>query len=110
MHVRMNKPYLPTIATTISLNASCLSCRSFHKNETIYNAFKLKNVVDIDQVKDYIKDFEIQQKISQFKNKIKVRTDKLELLTPDAKAKLKDLAESPLNDINFDKYAQLVST
>mgnify|MGYP002716519654 FL=1 len=83
--------------------------REFHKNETIYKALKLKNVVNIEEVLEHLDDYQIQQKVNKFKSKIKVRTDKLELLTPDAKAKLKALADSSLNDINFDKYTQLVS-
>ena len=68
----------------------------------------MKNVVNIEEVLEHLDDYQIQQKVNQFKSKIKVRTDKLELLTPDAKAKLKALADSSLNDINFDKYTQLV--
>ncbi|EEB12500.1 prominin, putative [Pediculus humanus corporis] len=70
---------------------------------------ELKNVVNIEEVLEHLDEYQIQQKVNQFKSKIKVRTDKLELLTPDAKAKLKALADSSLNDINFDKYTQLLS-
>ncbi|KAK6623813.1 hypothetical protein RUM44_010669 [Polyplax serrata] len=86
---------------------------SFHKNETIYKALKLKNLVDIDSVTksimDLLNDLKNLPRPNQFTNNIKLRTDQLELLTPDARAKLRELADSPLNDINFDKYTQLLN-
>lgn len=91
----------------------CIRYSSFHKNETIYKALKLKNLVDIDSVTksimDLLNDLKNLPRPNQFTNNIKLRTDQLELLTPDARAKLRELADSPLNDINFDKYTQLVS-
>lgn len=83
--------------------------RSCHQNKSIYETLKLVNVFNIDEVLNYSERNQLQNQVDQFKRKINVRTDKLELLSPDAKDKLRNLANSPLNDIQFDKYTELVS-
>lgn len=83
--------------------------RSCHQNRSIYETLKLVNIVDIDEVLEYKKRYQVDEQVNRLKNKINVRTDKLELLTTDAKEKLRNLANSPLNDIQFEKYTELVS-
>lgn len=65
--------------------------------------------MNIDDVLNSIQKNQLDTQIEEFKSRINVRTDRLELLTPDAKDKLRSLANSPLNDIQFDRYTELVS-
>lgn len=82
---------------------------SCHKNQSVYVTLKLNNLYDIDELKKEFERSNFEDQIRNFKSRFNVRTNDVVLLDPEAKVKLINLAKSPLNDIQFDKYAELVS-
>lgn len=82
--------------------------RSCHRNESIYNVLHLENVININQLSDYPKQYGITQRIEELTTKIKLDRE-VDILTPSAKAQLIRLANSPLNEFNFSVYTTVLS-
>ncbi|KAL0278786.1 UNVERIFIED_CONTAM: hypothetical protein PYX00_000496 [Menopon gallinae] len=80
-----------------------------HRNESIYKTLKLDIFYDIDKLQEELDKNNFEDQIKRLRNRFNVRTDDVVLLDPEAKVKLINLARSPLNDIQFDKYAELLS-
>lgn len=79
-----------------------------HQNKSMYSTFKLENVLNIDEVLNYKRRYHVEEQIARFKQQVVVRTDRVQLLSPVARQRLIDLAESPVNDIQFSRYTEQV--
>lgn len=79
-----------------------------HKNQSIYNVFKLKTVFDISKVDGYLKDFDIETQLDDLANSVNFDFTDFNILNPDTIEDLRNLADSGLDNINFDKFTDIV--
>jgi len=64
--------------------------------------------MNIDEVLNYKTRYQVADQVRKFKERIVVRTDRVQLLSPDARRRLRELANSPVNDIQFNRYTDQV--
>ncbi|KAL0130185.1 hypothetical protein PUN28_002047 [Cardiocondyla obscurior] len=79
-----------------------------HQNETLYNVLNLKNVFDVESLRDYSGRYDINDTIQQLRRKISLSPGVV-ILKDSARSKLNDLAQSGLSDIKFYQYAELLA-
>lgn len=81
-----------------------------HHNETLYNLLNLKNIYDVEDLKHWKRDYGIGNDISSLKNKIRLDDNLrgIEILTPQAKKDLLQLAHSELSDLKVSQYTKLM--
>ncbi|XP_071636208.1 prominin-like protein isoform X4 [Temnothorax longispinosus] len=79
-----------------------------HHNETLYNVLNLKNVFDVETLRDYSGRYDINDTIQQLRRKISLSPGVV-ILKDSARSKLNDLAQSGLSDIKFYQYAELLA-
>ncbi|XP_072760846.1 prominin-like protein isoform X2 [Anoplolepis gracilipes] len=79
-----------------------------HENETLYNVLNLKNVFDVESLRDYGGRYDINDTIQQLRRKISLSPGVV-ILKDSARSKLNDLAQSGLSDIKFYQYAELLA-
>ncbi|XP_012230182.2 prominin-like protein isoform X2 [Linepithema humile] len=79
-----------------------------HHNETLYNVLNLKNVFDVQSLRDYAGRYDINDTIQQLRRKISLSPGVV-ILKDSARSKLNDLAQSGLSDIKFYQYAELLA-
>ncbi|XP_011866925.1 PREDICTED: prominin-like protein isoform X4 [Vollenhovia emeryi] len=79
-----------------------------HENETLYNVLNLKNVFDVESLRDYSGRYDINDTIQQLRRKISLSPGVV-ILKDSARSKLNDLAQSGLSDIKFYQYAELLA-
>lgn len=94
---------------TVGVNATVQEIlTSCEKNQSIYNVFKLKSVFDLEKVDDYIEQYSIEEELNKLAENIDVNFDNIEILSEEAKVKLDKLAESGIDNIEFDKFTGVV--
>lgn len=91
------------ICNTISFRYS--KC---HQNETLYNVLNLKNMFDVESLRDYSGRYDINDTIQQLRRKISLSPGVV-ILKDSARSKLNDLAQSGLSDIKFYQYVELLA-
>ena len=81
-----------------------------HHNETLYNLLNLKTVYDVDDLKNWRTEYQVDTTISSLKNKIRLDDDLegIEILSSQAEAELVQLAESQISDLNLAQYTKLM--
>lgn len=79
-----------------------------HENETLYNVLNLKNLFDVETLRDYAGRYDINDTIQQLRRKISLSPGVV-ILKESARSKLNDLAQSGLSDIKFYQYAELLT-
>ena len=81
-----------------------------HHNETLYNLLNLKTVYDVDDLKNWRTEYQVDTTISSLKNKIRLDDDLegIEILSSQAEAELVQLAESQISDLNLGQYTKLM--
>ncbi|EZA49566.1 Prominin-like protein [Ooceraea biroi] len=79
-----------------------------HENETLYNVLNLKNVFDVQSLREYAGRYDINDTIQQLRRKISLSPGVV-ILKDSARSKLNDLARSGLSDIKFYQYAELLA-
>ncbi|XP_032665091.1 prominin-like protein isoform X3 [Odontomachus brunneus] len=79
-----------------------------HENETLYNVLNLKNLYDVENLRDYAGRYDINDTIQQLRRKISLSPGVV-ILKDSARSKLNDLAQSGLSDIKFYQYAELLA-
>lgn len=79
-----------------------------HENETLYNVLNLKNVFDVESLRDYAGRYDINDTIQQLRRKINLSPGVV-ILKDSARSKLNALAQSGLSDIKFYQYAELLA-
>ncbi|KAK9710591.1 Prominin [Popillia japonica] len=78
-----------------------------HRNRSAYHVFRLQNKIELDNVRNYIEEFDIQSALDELQENIKVPVG-VEILSPEAKAKLTELADSNISNINFDRFTTVL--
>jgi prominin 1 len=91
----------------IALQRFISSC---HQNKTLYNLLHLKNVYDVEELKNWREEYGIGDFIASLKNKIQLDDNlrNIQILSPQAEQELLQLAESKLSDLNLTQYTQLM--
>ncbi|XP_025161789.1 prominin-like protein isoform X9 [Harpegnathos saltator] len=79
-----------------------------HENETLYDVLNLKNLYDVENLRDYAGRYDINDTIQQLRRKISLSPGVV-ILKDSARSKLNDLAQSGLSDIKFYQYAELLA-
>ena len=93
----------------LSTDASIFSLQC-HQNKTLYNLLHLKNVYDVEELKNWREEYGIGDFIASLKNKIQLDDNlrNIQILSPQAEQELLQLAESKLSDLNLTQYTQLM--
>ena len=94
-------------AKHLSLRHIMSSC---HHNETLYNLLDLKSIYNVEELKNWKNDYGIGDDISSLKNKIRLDDNLrgIEILTPQAKKDLLQLAHSEISDLKVSQYTKLM--
>ena len=79
-----------------------------HKNKTIYEVLKLENFYDIQNIREFPKQHEIQNKLDAFIDQIKINPN-IEILDDRAEEEILRLANSELNNFEAYKFTDNVS-
>lgn len=80
-----------------------------HKNQSIYNVLKLKNVFDISKVDDYLEEYNIKKQLDALAETINVDFEGVEILNTDAINNLTELGKSGIDNIEFGRFTNVVS-
>ena len=89
---------------------NCIFSLQCHQNKTLYNLLHLKNVYDVEELKNWREEYGIGDFIASLKNKIQLDDNlrNIQILSPQAEQELLQLAESKLSDLNLTQYTQLM--
>ena len=89
---------------------NCIFFLQCHQNKTLYNLLHLKNVYDVEELKNWREEYGIGDFIASLKNKIQLDDNlrNIQILSPQAEQELLQLAESKLSDLNLTQYTQLM--
>ena len=81
-----------------------------HNNETLYNLLQLNTVYNVEDLRNWREEYGIGGFISSLKNKIRLDDDlrTIQILSPQAKKDLVELAESQISDLNLTQYTALM--
>ncbi|XP_058796560.1 prominin-like protein isoform X2 [Phymastichus coffea] len=74
-----------------------------HKNESIYKVLKLQYIVNVESLRGYIDQYQINDTIHQLENRISL-SHNYKIISESAREKLTALAESGLSAIKFDQF------
>ncbi len=93
-----------TPAPVSQLIASC------HRNRTIYEILGVEHVYDVTELKNWRRNYGISSFIENLKKKIRLDDLRnIQILSPEAEAELRELADSQISDLNFSQYTRLLS-
>ncbi len=76
----------------------------------MYTLLDLESVYNIEELRDWKKEYGIGDFIASLKNKIRLDDDLrgIQILSPQAERDLLELAESQISDLNFTQYTRLM--
>ncbi|XP_045477770.1 prominin-like protein isoform X2 [Harmonia axyridis] len=81
-----------------------------HRNQTLYKAFDLKQTFDINQIKNYISDFDIEDALNALnKTTSSIDFHDVVLLRPKQLNTLREIAESDFANVDFNKFLDELS-
>lgn len=81
--------------------------RDCHRNMSLFQVLKMERLIDLNKVLEYPSEFEIDELINDLVSKIKLEGEII-ILTAEAEKQLIRLAKSPLSNINFPAYTNVV--
>lgn len=76
---------------------------SCHNNESVFDVLRLGNQLNIDQIKEFPKQFLIDEKLNQLADNVQI-TSQVRILNDDARRQIKELARSEINNFAVYKY------
>jgi prominin 1 len=74
-----------------------------HRNESIFDVLRLGNEVNIDNIRDFPKQFEIDKKLDELAENVRVSSP-IKILNDEARIQLRELSQSQLNSFARYKY------
>ena len=94
----------------MNFNGIIFSFFQCHHNETLYNLLNLKTVYDVEDLKNWRQTYDIENFIASLRNRIRLDDDlrSIQILSPQARDDLRDLAKSQLSDLNLTQYTGLM--
>ncbi|KAG8224847.1 hypothetical protein J437_LFUL005450 [Ladona fulva] len=96
----------PSPRANVEVNVSNV-IRACHRNESIYSVLALESVMNVSEVVDYKFRFGLMEKIAELQQQIRLDSN-VTILTPEARRQLDNLAASPLSDIDFPSYSDVL--
>ncbi|XP_050546722.1 prominin-like protein isoform X2 [Daktulosphaira vitifoliae] len=107
IHDQENQPHhMRQKADNIDFNISSI-IRDCHRNMSLFQVLKMERLIDLNKVLEYPTEFEIDEHINNLVSKIKLEGEII-ILTPEAEKQLIRLAKSPLSNINFPAYTNVL--
>ncbi len=80
-----------------------------HRNLTIYEILRVEDVYDVTELRRWREQYGIGDFIANLKRKIRLEDLRsIQILSPEAEAELRELAESQISDLNFSQYTKLL--
>jgi prominin 1 len=76
---------------------------SCHKNGSVFEVLRLEESVNIDQIRDFPKQFGIDDKLNELADNVQI-TSQVRILNDDARKQIRDLSKSQLNNFDIYKY------
>lgn len=76
---------------------------SCHNNESVFEVLRMENSVNIDQIRDFPKQFGITEKLDELADNVQI-TSQVRILNDDARKQIRELSKSELNNFDIDKY------
>lgn len=76
---------------------------SCHRNESVFDVLRLGNEVNIDNIREFKKQFEIEKKLNDLAENVRIASP-VKILSDDARRQLNELSKSQLNDFARYKY------
>lgn len=76
---------------------------SCHRNESIFDVLRLGNEVNIDNIREFPKQFEIEKKLNELAEHVRVSAP-VKILNDEARLNLRELSESKLDSFARYKY------
>jgi prominin 1 len=74
-----------------------------HRNESIFDVLRLGNEVNIDNIREFPKQFEINRKLDELADNVRV-SNHIKILNDDARRQLREFSTSQLNSFALYKY------
>merc|ERR1719483_388858 len=83
-----------------------------HANNTLYDILGLEHVYNISDLNNWRQNFRIGQLVEKLQSEIQLESQlsNIELLTPQTRLELEELARSSLSDINFSRFTDIIET
>ncbi|RZC39781.1 prominin-like protein, partial [Asbolus verrucosus] len=88
-----------------NISEALINC---HKNKSIYEVFHLQSKFNLDEIKDYLNKFGINETLANLDLGSIDIPDDFHLLSDEDKSLLRSFAESDFADINFDEFKNLL--
>lgn len=76
---------------------------SCHRNESIFEVLRLENLLNIDQIQEFPKQFGIDEKLNELADNVQI-TSQVRILNDDARKQIRELSKSQLNNFEAYKY------
>lgn len=76
---------------------------SCHRNESIFDVLRFGNEVNIDNIREFPKQFEIEKKLNDLAESVRIAAP-VKILSDDARRQLNELSKSQLNEFARYKY------
>ena len=76
---------------------------SCHNNESVFEVLRLENMLKIDQIQEFPKQFGINEKLNELAENIQI-TSQVRILNDDARKQIRELSKSELNNFEAYKY------
>lgn len=92
---------------SLSLREIISSC---HRNKTMYDLLNLEQVYKVEELRNWRTEYGVNKIIASLKNGIGLDDElrDIEILSPQAKRDLVELADSQISDLNFTHYTRLL--
>lgn len=74
-----------------------------HRNESVFEVLRLESQLNIDQIKEFPKQFSIDEKLNELADNVQI-TSQVRILNDDARKQIKELSTSDLNQFEAYKY------
>lgn len=74
-----------------------------HRNESVFEVLRLENLLNIDQIQEFPKQFGIVEKLEELADNVQI-TSQVRILNDDARKQIKELSKSELNNFEAYKY------
>lgn len=94
----------PSNSSNITLSSVVMSC---HMNESLFGVLRVLDSVNIEEIKNFSEKFQIEKKITDLKDSIKINLN-FDILDEGTKKDLQKLKDSPLNTINFTAFSSVL--
>lgn len=76
---------------------------SCHRNESVFEVLRIENLLNINQIYEFPKQFGIEDKLNELADNVQISTQ-IRILNDDARRQIRELSKSKLNDFDSFKY------